>query len=393
MRQEKAAPDDPTRVLDATLARIEAEPMDMYAYAYVTAATGEATPAQRARMKALMDGGDSDRAMYAGMLWDRTTRGPERAALLDWVRARVEDHALHGAPRDVLGAYAIVPTLDASEHATLCDHSKTLMEHPGASPEALGNIAWELWDTKGGCVDVVVWALEHDANLPAQAVRGAIRAYDDTNDQTDLRARYLPHADSLSKSLRRLLGDVRPNLRAEAARALRGLPKSVDALRAALESEPDAEVQRSILIGLNDSPDPGPPDLFIRVLRDGPHTSRVERRLHSEIARSGDPKAITTGLALATSPNAYDAYHWRVVYRTDTLSEAILDQLAADAFGRLRHLDSRTRQSACHLLTKHPHLEGEVRELERVAQEDDTPYVRDACARAARVMRATIGPT
>jgi hypothetical protein len=392
MAQEDLAPGDPRRVLDATLARLEAEPMGPNADAYVGAAAGEATEAQRARMKALMRGAGTARALPAARLWLRTARGPARAFALDWARARVADHALAGMPRDHLLAYAIVAELDAAERARICAHSRELMEAPGASPEALGNIAWDLWVMYGGCVDEVVWALEHEATLPAQAVRGAVSAFDKTQYTPARRAAYAPHTARIVGSLGRLLGHARADLRAEAARALGGLPGSVAMLRAALEAEADAEAQRSILVGLSDASDPGDPALFVRMLRDGAASARVERMLHAELARSGDPKALATGLTLATTPDAYDAYLWRVSYRIESLDEAQLDLLAADAFGRLDHPTPRMRQHACQLLARHPHLDGEVAELERVARDDGTSWVRDACAEAAQVMWSAIGP-
>ena len=234
-------------------------------------------------------------------------------------------------------------------------------------------LAAPLW-----CVDATVTLLT--AGTPRMAVLGSIETIHESSLDDDAEAAVYARREDLAPLLIDLLNGDDDVLAAGAARALCQVGTHGDVLRSALLATKSSSVRWGTLVSIGELDEPGPAAVFLEVLgREGRHG--VRNRLHGQLARMPDPEDVARGLALVRDDGDYRAYHWRAVYRPESLSEAHRAVYRADAGRRLAAPEPRTRQAAAQVLgALGPGAHGET--LRALADSDPESYVRAAAAKA-----------
>lgn len=366
MEERGLGPDDPEAAFESVLDRI-AGPSG--AFPWVEATWWAGTPEQRERAARLLAHPDS--AQDAAMLL-LSTPG-DRVPPVAWIHDRFRDTAEGRGrrPHD-----SLLLQLDPKERSQLCNHVQQLLlaDGPEKAMDAIAHaLADPLW-----CVDASTALLA--AETPRPAVRGAIEAiYESALDDDAEAAVYARRDDIAPLLIDRLNGDDE-ELAAVAARTLRHVGSHGDVLRKALLATESSSVRWGTLVSIAELDEPGPAAVFLEVLgREGRHG--VRNRLHGQLARMPDPEDVVRGLALVRDHGDYDAYHWRAVYRPESLSEAHRAVYRADAGRRLADPEPWTRQAAAQVLgSLGPGAHGET--LRALADNDPESYVRSAAAEA-----------
>jgi len=366
MEERGLEPDDPEAAFASVLDRV-ASPSG--AFPWVEATWWAGTDEQRERAARLL--AHPDTARDAAMLL-LSTPG-DRAAPVAWLHDRFRDTAEGKGPRP---HESLLRQLDRTERAQLCDHLQQLLLADGPDKDMASvahALAAPLW-----CVDATVTLLT--AGTPRMAVLGSIETIHESSLDDDAEAAVYARREDLAPLLIDLLNGDDDVLAAGAARALCQVGTHGDVLRSALLATKSSSVRWGTLVSIGELDEPGPAAVFLEVLgREGRHG--VRNRLHGQLARMPDPEDVARGLALVRDDGDYRAYHWRAVYRPESLSEAHRAVYRADAGRRLAAPEPRTRQAAAQVLgALGPGAHGET--LRALADSDPESYVRAAAAKA-----------